>query len=149
MLRRGFTLIELVLVIAIMAILTTYITLNWPGQGVNLRAQADQLAGDIRYAQALAYNRGVRYRINFINSTTYSISDTSGTVVVYTGNGTTTLSQATMTYTTSPLVFTTQGVPYSGATPTILSSNFVITLTSDGGTMTVTVYPETGRVLVQ
>lgn len=148
--KNGFTIIELSLVILVMSIIGIYVGVNWPDNTLNLRAQADRLAGDIRYAQALASSHGQRYQVNFLSSTTYTISDSSGNVVVYAGTGTVSLSNTTMSYTATPLVFDSKGIPYSGAMPTILSGSFVITLTYTGGlTVTITISPETGRVVVQ
>ena len=43
---QGFTLVELVLLVLLIAVLTTVAVDQWPGSGINLSAQADQLVND-------------------------------------------------------------------------------------------------------
>lgn len=51
--KQGFSLLEVVIVLAILGILVVVAGPQWPG-GVFIQAQAEQLAQDIRYTQALA-----------------------------------------------------------------------------------------------
>lgn len=151
---QGFTLVELVTVLVLVAILSVVAINQWPGSGINLSAQADQLVGDIRYTQALAMNRGQRYRINF-TATNYSITDAAGTTPVphpLTGANSVALSAGTtLTTTNGFLVFDSNGAPYTTATTpgTPLAADAVITLSADGATSTVRISPETGRVIRQ
>lgn len=154
MASRGYTLIELALVVATVGIISIYVSLNWPEQTADLRAQADRLVSDIRYVQYLANARGQRFKINFLSSTTYNMTDNSGNVVSYFDGplGTIALTQATLSATDTPLYFSTKGVPLSGATPNVITSPFSITLTATGPSaesVTVQVSPETGRTIVQ
>lgn len=149
---QGFTLVELVLVLLLTAILSVVAVNQWPGSDINLSAQADQLVGDIRYTQALAMNRGQRFRINF-NSSGYSITNAAGTAAVphpLTGANAVALNSGmTLTSTNSFLVFDGNGVPYTTATSpgTALAANAVITLSAAGQSRTVRVSPQTGRVI--
>ena len=149
---QGFTLIELVTVLLLVAILSVTAINQWPGSGINLSAQADQLANDIRYTQSLAMNRGQRYRIN-LAADRYWISDASGAVTVaLPGSGATEVilnSGIALSASYSFLVFDGNGVPYTtAATPGApLSVDAVVTLSADGLSRTLTISPETGRVL--
>ena len=149
---QGFTLVELVLLVLLVAVLTTVAVDLWPGSGINLSAQADQLVNDIRYTQFLAMNRGQRYRINFA-ADHYWITDAGGTVTYpFPVNGASQVtlnSGITLSTTNSFLVFDGNGAPYITATSpgTALSSNAVITLSADGESNTVTISPQTGRVI--
>ncbi len=51
---NGFTLIELVVIIMIISVLAVFVTANWPGLTLNLGAQTEQLAVDLRYTQSLS-----------------------------------------------------------------------------------------------
>ena len=149
---QGFTLVELVSVLLLVAILSVVAIDQWQGSGINLSAQADQLVNDIRYTQFLAMNRGQRYRINFA-ADHYWITDAGGTVTYpFPVNGASQVtlnSGITLSTTNSFLVFDGNGAPYITATSpgTALSSNAVITLSADGMTSTLTVSPETGYVV--
>jgi len=149
---KGFTLIELVLVLLISAIIATYAIIKVPAGSINISAQADQIAADIRHTQSLAINRGQRYRINF-NSDRYWISNIDGTTlythpasastVIFLDSGISLGSSHTF------LVFDGQGKPYTNAlTPgTALATDAVITLTVASENRTVRISPETGRVI--
>ncbi len=149
---RGFTLIELVLVLLITAILSTYAIIKFPSGSINIAAQADQLMADIRHTQSLAINRGQRYRINF-NSDRYWISSADGaTLYTHPAVGSSTIlleSGTTLSSTQVFLVFDGNGTPYTNAlTPgTKLAADAVITLSAGGENRTVRITPETGRVI--
>ena len=149
---QGFTLIELVTVLLLIAILSVVAINQWPGSGINLSAQADQLANDIRYTQSLAMNRGQRYRIN-LAADRYWISDAGGTVTVsLPGSGATVMilnSGIALSTSYSFLVFDGNGVPYTTATTpgTALAADAVITLSADGESRALRISPQTGRVL--
>lgn len=150
---KGFTIIELTVVLVLMLIVFTYVGINWPNQSVDLRVQADHLTAGIRFTQILSNERNQLYRIDFINSTSWRIADGNNNTYVYVGDGTNRLyNGATMTFPTSPLIFGSDGTPYSGTStpPAPLTTNFVIVLTSsDNLTTTITVEPLTGNVTNQ
>ncbi len=149
---RGFTLIELVLVLLITSILSTYAIIRFPSGSINISAQADQIVADIRHTQSLAINRGQRYRINF-NSDHYWISSADGTTLyTHPASSSTTIFLDTgisLASTHGFLVFNGEGTPYTNAlTPgTALAANAVITLSASGETRTIRITPETGRVI--
>lgn len=140
----------------VMSIIAAGALMAWPKDQFSVSAQAESIASDIRYTQALSIANNSRYRINLTNSTQYSILDSGGTAVTIPSVNATTASLATgMTISTSInyLVFDSRGVPYSSSTNngsgTVLSSDLTITVS---GTMTskqIVVTAETGRVYVQ
>ncbi|MEO5340955.1 MAG: prepilin-type N-terminal cleavage/methylation domain-containing protein [Magnetococcus sp. MYC-9] len=78
----GFTLMELIVVITLLGVLSTYFTFNLPEQGAVVRlARARQLAADLRVAQSYAMNRGVDYRLIRTAVNRYEIRDAMGAVV--------------------------------------------------------------------
>lgn len=156
--NAAFTLIELIIVIVIISVLATIAVTRWPGTRINLNSQTQQIASDIRYTQTLAMSRAQDYRLN-LTATSYSITTGSGAPVnnPITGNTITNLPTApAITITIPPtnlpnnlIAFDSRGTPYTNATTTTaLASAAVITLTSGGNTMTITIQPETGRVTV-
>ncbi len=151
--QNGWTLIELAVVMVIITIVSLVVVMRWPGEGINLEAQAQQLASDIRYTQALAMTRGERYRINF-TAGNYGIAIRTGTAVPHPVIGTNTISFPAGIALSSPssfIVFDGQGSPYTDATlpGTALAADAVISLSGGGSTINVRISPQTGRVLVQ
>lgn len=153
--KSGFTLIELIIVIVIMAVVSAYVVARWPGTNINLNAQAQQLASAVRYTQSLALSQGQRYRLN-LTSSSYSITTTGGTAVadLVTGSNSTSISSGiTVAWTNLPnalLAFDGNGSPYTDSTATtLLATNATITLTQNSVTRTLTITPQTGRVILQ
>ncbi len=149
---RGFTLIELILVLVITSIISTYAVIKFPSGSTSISAQANQLMADIRHTQSLAIHRGQRYRINF-NNDRYWISSADGaTLYTHPASGSTTIFLDTgisLASTNNFLVFDGQGKPYTNTlTPgTALAADAVITLTAASESRTIRVTPETGRVI--
>ena len=69
--NHGFTLIELVIVMIIMAIVAAFIAIRMPD--VDLGNQSSQIINDIRYAQSLAVSANLRHRFYF-GVNTYSVA---------------------------------------------------------------------------
>lgn len=145
----GYTLIELISVIMIISIVAVYLIFTWPGAEINLDAQTQQVANDIRYAQALSMTSGLSYKFIILTNTTYQIQQTiAGTpITMAQGNTTVTLNSGITfgSYSTSAIEFDGKGQPYN-STGTILAANATIPLTAGGQTETVTVTPITGSV---
>jgi len=154
---RGLTLIELILVMIVTSVLAVVVLVKWPGAEMSLAAQAEQLANDIRYTQALAMTKGQRFYLIQASSTTYQIKDSAGTAVKFaTGNTTVTLNAGTTfgTLTNLPnslVTFDGKGTPYTDTTSpgTALATAATIPLTANGQTESVVISPETGRVIIQ
>jgi prepilin-type N-terminal cleavage/methylation domain-containing protein len=158
-LDKGFTILELIFVIVILSIIAKSVSSLWPGSNINLNAEAQQLASEIRYAQSLAQARAQRFRIN-LNSSHYSITDAAGTNY-YTdplkGQNTINFASGTTASWSSTILpnnligFDETGTPYadSNATSTALASTATITLSNGGMSRTISVTPQTGAVTVQ
>lgn len=152
---RGFTLIEFVIVIVVIAVLAATASLYTPGDGVNVSAQAEQLASDIRYTQSLAMSRGQRFRLN-LTAGSYQITDPNGIAQTHPGTGTsaavslgsTVLSGYNPPLNNAYVAFDSLGVPYTDPT-TALVAQASLTLTAKGEAISVRVVPQTGRVKVQ
>lgn len=153
--KKGFTLIELIIVIIILGVLSVGIYINWSGVPVNVSAQANQIANDIRYTQALSMSKGERYRIVF-SSASYQITNSSGTPITLPLGGTTeTLTNGASfgAFTNLPnnlIVFNGEGTPYvTTALPgTPLASTATIPVVGGGSTKVISITPQTGRVTV-
>lgn len=151
---KGFTLIELIMVMVVLSVLAALASMRMPGDGINVGAQAEQLASDIRYTQSMAMSRGQRFRVNFTSST-YQITNDAGVAQVHPGTGQTAavalgsavLSGYNPPLTNSYLAFNSLGVPYTDTT-IALAALATLTLTSGGEAITVRVAPQTGRVQV-
>src|SRR5438445_9627196 len=85
--ERGFTLRELIIVMVIVGIISAIALTRTGNEPVILATQVDQLAGDIRYVQALAMTQGQRYIISFPSATSYRFLDSAGNPVVHPANG--------------------------------------------------------------
>lgn len=153
---------ELVVVLAVLAIIAVSAIANWPGAVINLDAQARQLAGDIRYVQSLSMTHGpdagatiYRCRINF-QVDRYNIRDRTGAVnpnCVHPNRGAGDIlldTGMTLASANAFIGFDGKGVPYTDAAlGTPLAADAVIILSAGADSRQVVVSPETGRVQVQ
>lgn len=155
--QQGFTLIELVCVIALLGFLSVSAFIAWPGTSINLGAEAQQVANDLRYTQSLSMTKDQRYRFVITSTTTYQITDGSGTAMLNARGSTTTtlntgLSFGTLTNLPNSLVaFNGNGIPYTttGSPGTALASTASIPITGGSITKTISISPLTGSILVQ
>lgn len=66
--ERGFTLVELMVVLAIMALAATVVVLTIPGEERNVRSEADRLAARLAAARDVAVIEGRSVSVNFAPS---------------------------------------------------------------------------------
>lgn len=154
-LQRGFTLIELVVVIVLVGILSVYAAMNSSSVELTLPSQVRHLASSIRYTQTLAITSGNRMQLTF-NTDSYSATcvptapATSCTPAVkeFTVGLEKGAKVVPGTDGVSPLQFNTRGEPETAAnTPITAIANYKINL--DGSTFfTVSIEPVTGFVTV-
>lgn len=107
--RKGFTLIELVMVLVLLGIMAAVIVPRLPNvASTKAAAFVDKLRADIRFAQNLAMTRNVRTRVNFTGATRYDVlSSTTGTC--------TSFPLATDPATGQPFTIDLTVAPYTGA----------------------------------
>jgi type II secretory pathway pseudopilin PulG len=145
------------MVIMIASIMAVVVLTQWQGATLNVYGQAEQVANDIRYAQALSMTKGQRFYFNKVSNTTYQILDLAGTPITFASGGTTMTLNSGITFgsfTNLPgglVAFNGEGIPYSNtSTPgTVLSSAASISLTGGGKTNTVIIAPTTGVTTLQ
>lgn len=152
--ERGFTLRELLVVMAIVGVISAIALSRTGNDPVLLSTQVEQLAGDIRYVQALAMTQGQRYRINLTaTGYTLTLANVAGTLVPHPVTGsiaqTNWNSGVTVTAPAMPslMAFDGRGIPYTDNIATVaLAAAFTITLSKGGTNQSVTITPQTGRV---
>lgn len=155
--NRGFTLMETIVVLIILSIIGIFIMVFWPGKSIELRAEAEKLAHDIRYVQSLCIARNARYRLVFNSFPAgYLLTDASGNAIFHPANPQSALIQfssgisyGTITPSSSYLTFTGRGVPYIfTGTLQKLTSVLQVTLADGSVNRLVQVTPDTGYVTV-
>ncbi len=150
----GFTLVELIIVIVVLGIVSTYVVMrNFSVADATLPSQAQKMASDIRHAQTLATTWGKSLQLNTTAGTNgvYSVSCVIATAGVSpcgvspvinpaTGNSfSVELQKGVALAGTATLSFNSLGQPNASAS---------YTLTSGGGTKTISVAALTGHVTV-
>lgn len=153
----GFTLIELVTVIILLAILSVYAASKWPGDhSLKMPAQAELLAAHIRHVQALAMDWGQPLRLT-ISANSYSVScvtamatppcNNSPVIDPATNEAFTILLQSGISLTGTAMTdFDTLGRPISSGALITSTPARVFTLNADGLNQSVTLSPLTGFV---
>jgi prepilin-type N-terminal cleavage/methylation domain-containing protein len=162
--NRGFTLVELVVVLMLVAILGFFVSPRLSQNTLELSSQAEQVATDVRYAQTLSMTRGAalgsqgRYCVFFTatgyqyrhNNNSYATPCTiavshpaTGSTAAIVLSGT---AVAAANLTGSYIEFDTKGQPTSLTAP---ASNATVTLNATGGPRAVVISPVTGKATVQ
>ena len=153
--HKGFTLIELVMIIVLLGIIAVFVAPRMPDvTGTKAAAFRDKLRADIRYAQSLAMTRNARFRVHFNAAPApnpgYAVTDSANVVVQDpAGGGPLSVTLMAGNYagiSVSPnttIEFDSLGRPYDN-TGTLLTVAAILTV--NPGVLTVTVSPQTGTV---
>lgn len=146
----GFTLIELISVMVILATLATLAAPRFVHHDATVPAQADQLGRIIRHAQALAMSGGRPLTVDIQSATSYAITDgappTPSTIRDPSGRLQAFTLQNSATLVGADLEFDSLGRPISGGS--LLGSTQSFTVNGSGNSATVSVQPVTGFVAV-
>ena len=159
--RKGFTFIELVMVIVLIGIIVVYAAPRLSNvTDTKAGAFVDKLRADIRYAQNLAMTRNQRYRVYFNGSG--GGAPASGYIVVNDANGNGTWGEAAAEIALDPagggnLIVTLNTGNYAGITVSTPAGGFIefnslgvptaaATLTIAPGGQQVTITDHTGAV---
>jgi len=147
---RGFSLIELVSVMVILAAISALAAPRFVHHDATLPAQADQLGRILRHAQALAMGQGRPLTVDIQSATEYAITDgaipTASTIRDPSGQLQTFSLQNGVTLSGADLEFDSLGRPISGSNLVTTSQNW--TLYGGSNTATVSVQAVTGFVTV-
>ncbi len=155
MMSKGFTIIELLIVIIIIGSLAAAAIVSLSRQSsIDLFAQRDQIAQDIRYTQTLAMTQsnptGGRYRILF-GTTSYTISQyaSSAWTAIKTENLTSGITFTSNNFTNGYVAFDSLGQPHNGTTnSTLMTGTVTVSITDGVNTRTISVIENTGSVEV-
>jgi len=145
----GFTLIELVTVMVILATLGAMALPRLVHNDTTVPAHADQLGRVIRHAQAMAMSQGRSLTVDIQSATTYAITDGARATPVRNAAGeeqTYTLINA-VTLAGSDVTFDSLGRPLDGATLANTVQRWTVTGRGDN-TARVSIQPLTGFVSV-
>lgn len=146
----GFTLIEMITVLVVLAIISALITTRGSTMNTDLSARLSEVRSQLRFLQLRAMKNatpvglqcdGTSYFARYVaNSNTIPLPGETGATVSLAGKS--------MTMSSFFFSFDANGVPYTGTTPTKITSatNSTISITAGGQTGTLTVTPETGFV---
>lgn len=143
--EKGFSLAELVVVVATIAFLTWVVLPRDYVVNASLGAAAYKIQSDIRYAQELAMTKGTRHQIRFFSSTNrYDVVTASGQPVAnpLTGDGSYVMDfnagafPGVQLSSTVTVEFDSLGRPNAGQTISLNAGARVVTVTAETGLVT-------------
>ena len=142
--QQGFTLIELIVVMLVMAVLAAYVGTRWSFGDATVSVQAEQLARDLRHTQMLAMQQGRTLRLEATGSG-YRVTDGASVITdpATQQNFIQTLDNG-VSLGGGSIEFDSLGRPVSGGSLASAAVGFSLSGSSD--TAAVTVAPVTGFV---
>jgi prepilin-type N-terminal cleavage/methylation domain-containing protein len=153
--HNGFTLVEIVAVLVIIAILTTLAVKHLGSSGISLYGEADRLVADLRYAQFLAMSRAPDEGGDYDGEVTVITTDTGWkldnegkTDKLWFADGAREDWEIREGTIITPDVSITFKHP-KGKVVNAASDPTTITLQRDGDSIVINVYSETGYVEIQ
>ena len=145
--QRGFTLIELIMVLTIVGILAVYVSSSTTTVSMASYSGAEELAQAIRYAQQEAMNNtaaaGIGITIAANGFTFVGVASPVSTWRLSIPNG---VQYSVLINPTGTITFDNRGVPTCGGGLACAAGSQVITVTADGVSDTLTIEPFTGLV---
>lgn len=145
--QRGFTLLELVMVIIIIGVLAAVAVPRWPQGNATVHTQAAQVARDLRHVQMLAMSQGRTLSFESLGGG-YRCVDAGGAVIddpAAQQPFTLTLSDG-VSLSAGSVSFDSLGRPVSGGNP--IAAEIIYTVAGASQSATLTVSPVTGFVTV-
>lgn len=144
---RGFTLLELTIVIVLMGILSGVAVINMPPIAFyKTQSFAGVFLNDLNLTKSLSMSENQKYRI-VIGASSYQIQNENGVPIMHpeTGAAAIVYPKGITVTPTMTLMFDSLGQPYDGG-GVPLSTLLTFTVTAQGINYTVTVTPQTGFV---
>ncbi len=151
----GFTLVELIATMLILALLTVTVSMRWGASDATIAYQADLLARNLRHVQMLAMTwgqslrvtgAGTAYMATCVNGTPSPPCNSSPIIDPATGSPFSITLSNNVSVSASSVEFDSLGRPVNAAV--LLTAARVFTLSGAGQTWSVTVAPITGFVSV-
>lgn len=143
--QKGFTLIELIMVMVVIAVLAAYVGTHWSFGDATVTAQAEKLARDIRHVQMLAMHRGQPLRVESLGGS-YRATD-GASVIRDPGDANQPFNHSLdngVTVSGGPVEFDTLGRPVNGGS--LVSNPVTFSVSGSTETATLSVSPVTGFV---
>ncbi|MGB5258894.1 MAG: type II secretion system protein [Gammaproteobacteria bacterium] len=146
--HNGFTLIELVLVLALIGSLAAIAMPRWAPADTTVAAQADRLARDLRHTQAMAMSQARTLTLDIQGTTAYRVIDASSMTVTDPADQQPFLvaMDNNVTVNGTDTGFDSLGRPVAAGT--LLPAARVFTVSGSSTTATVTVSAVTGFITV-